>query len=531
MNSTAVAGSLTEDGAHQPQLDLGTSAFMFMATALVQFMTPGLGLFYAGMVGARSTVQLLFQSWICMGVIVCVWNVCGFSMSFGEPWISLNGYHILGNPTTYFFLKGVPISEPLRRGDTTIGEGFPGLLFAAFLGMFAVIAPALLSGAVVERMRFPVFRLLAIMWLLVVYAPVGYWNWGGGWMMQLGAWDFAGGLVVHETAGFSALGMLLILGNRATPPSNGTSSNKGSANNTPRSGAMVTIDANGQQSFGAESFPHNVPLTLLGTSMLWFGWFGFNCGSALSSGRLLAVSFMNTLNAPATAMVTWVAFDRFIKGKPSLVGACSGVVAGLVAITPAAGYVQPQAGLLIGVLATLVCYPCTILVRQKAKLDDACDAVGIHGAGGFLGSVLVGALADDKHCLDVSTADEWCVNPGTVARSLEQMGIQACCGIFVAIYSFAMSILIMKVIFAFTLKLETYTTQQLAYDGASFTERAYRHLTGPILPIPAGPPSVMDDDASTHCDSPDSRHTSGSTRALLVTQQELRRKPLGPIEP
>jgi len=427
---------------------------MFLSTALVQFMTPGLSLFYAGLVGERSAVQLMLQNFIALGLIFLLWVFVGFSMTFGEPlWdVHFHGkkYHLIGNPFTYFMWKNVGLYGPLQRASEVVVCCFPGMLFAAYQGMFATITPALISGGFVDRMHFGPYLLFLSAWLLLVYAPLGYWNWGGGWMYQLGAWDFAGGMVVHESAGFSALGVLLVVGRRKFPK--------------------------GQSSPGA----HSLPMILTGTAMLWFGWFGFNGGSALTIGGLATIAFVNTQIAPATAMVTWVLLSWWNEGKPTLIGACSGVVAGLVVITPSAGFVQPEMAVVAGILGAVWCYTACEFIKHKTTLDDTCDTFGVHGMAGFLGTVFVGTLADPPECQDRETAPDWCANPGTVARSFDQFFKQSLCAVVSAGYALVVTYAMCKVLFSYFPLLDTYELQETTRDWIAHGEHAYT-LTSSLM--------------------------------------------------
>lgn len=447
MNATAEAmGAERSLGDAEISLDNGTTAFMFLATALVQFMTPGLGFFYSGMIGSASVVQVVFQSFACLGVIFVMWVFCAFSLTFGEPMISIGGYNFLGWPSTYFMLRNVHIYEPLQRASTIVVKGFPGMLFMAYQGMFAVITPALISGAFVDRMRISTYLIFITLWILIVYAPLGFWNWGGGWMFQIGAWDFAGGMVVHESAGFSALGILLLLGRRAKPP----------------------------RGVAQDPSPHSIPMVVLGTAMLWFGWFGFNGGSALTIGGLATIAFVNSQLAPAAGMVVWLLLDWIVKKKPTLMGACSGAIAGLVVITPGAGFMQPGMAMLTGVIAACFCFFCSVMVKEVFRIDDTCDTVGVHGMGGLIGTLLVGVLSDPPECQEAGTAPEWCANPGTVARSWEQFKIQAFCGVVAAIYSAIVSYFLAMVVCSFAGPMDTYEQQAEAKDALGFGEDAYR---------------------------------------------------------
>jgi len=332
----------------------------------------------------------------------------------------------------------------------------------AYQGMFAVIAPALISGALVDRVRFGPYMIFITTWLIFCYAPLGFWNWGGGWMFQIGAWDFAGGMVVHEAAGFSSAAAMWMLGKRASAPPDRPSI--------------------------ADTTPHSLPLVLLGTAMLWFGWFGFNGGSALTIGGLATVAFVNTQLAPSAAMITWQALDWFFLGRPTLFGACSGAVAGLVTITPSAGFVQPQMAMLAGVIGACVCWFAVRFIKRTDILDDAVDTVGVHGVGGFLGTILVGVISDPAECLDKNTAPDWCANPGTCTRSFQQLWIQIVCAVASALWSFAMTALIFKVIQSFCPRLETWEEQEAARDEISFNEVAYKWDN----PAPLEDPDLVD---------------------------------------
>merc|ERR1740138_90473 len=337
----------------------------------------------------------MMQSFVSMGVTSIFWFVCGFSICFGESG------QFMGSPWTYFGLRNVNANVALDGSD----GGIPGLLFAMYQGMFAVITPALMTGAFADRFRFKPYIVFIIIWLVLVYAPFCHWVWGGGWLAEWGVWDFAGGIVVHITAGFSALAALAVVGKRPIDPN------------------MLAEDIDK---------PHNVPLVALGTAMLWFGWFGFNGGSALAAGGPAVAAAVNSEIAGSVALFTWLLIDWFRNGKPGLVGLCVGAIAGLATVTPAAGFIQPWAACILGFVATFFCYGCCEL-RKKLGMDDALDVWGVHGMGGFLGTVLLGVLADDEDC------GKSCVNPGTVNRSLEQLGKQAVAAVFCAVYSFVVT--------------------------------------------------------------------------------------------
>jgi ammonium transporter, Amt family len=325
------------------------TAFILIAAALVMFMTPGLALFYAGLVRAKNVLGTVMHSFFMLGLATIVWVVVGYSLSFGTD---IGG--IIGG-LDYLFLNGV---GPEADGPV---DNIPHLAFMIFQCMFAVITPALISGAFAERIKFSAFALFSGLWIIFVYSPMCHWVWGGGWMGEIGALDFAGGAVVHMSSGAAALAAAMVLGFR-----------KGY----------------GQQSF----MPHNLPMTLTGAGILWFGWFGFNAGSALAADGLAATAFVTTQVATASAMIGWLIIEKLHAGKPTTLGAASGALAGLVAITPAAGFVTPMAALAIGFLGGMFCYG-GVLLKSKLKYDDALDVVGIHGIGGTWGALATGLFA------------------------------------------------------------------------------------------------------------------------------------------
>ncbi|MDF3023364.1 MAG: Ammonium transporter [Alphaproteobacteria bacterium] len=327
-------------------------AWMLMATALVLLMTPGVAFFYGGMVTRRNAVSTKFQSYVSIGIVGLLWAVCGYSLVF-----SGDTFGFIGD-LEYFMLRGVG-AEPNPAYGTTI----PHVLFMLFQATFAIITPALITGAVAERVRFKAWLIIMAMWSLLVYVPVAHWVWGpGGWIAKMGGLDFAGGLVVHMTSGYAALVAALTLGPR--------------------------------QNFGrSENQGFSAPLVLLGTAFLWFGWFGFNAGSALGATPLAAMAAGTTFFAAATAMTIWMLCDWYVQGRPTAVGAAVGAVAGLVAITPAAGYVTLQAAIIIGAVAALACNGAARLVKHKLKTDDTVDVFACHGVGGTIGAILTAVFA------------------------------------------------------------------------------------------------------------------------------------------
>src|SRR5262252_3648133 len=329
-------------------LNSGDTAWMLMASALVLLMTPGLALFYGGMVRRKNVLSTMMYSFFTMGLVTVQWVLLGYSLAFGT---SQGGF--IGG-LDYLFLRGM---APQLKGS------LPHLAYMAFQLKFAIITPALITGAFVERMKFSAYVLFALLWSTLVYDPVAHWTWAdGGWLAQLGVLDFAGGTVVHSTAGLSALVCALFIGNRL--------------------------------GYGKERFiPHDMTMTLAGAGLLWFGWFGFNAGSALAAGQNAALAFATTHIAAAAAAMSWVLAEWIYRGKPTLLGFASGLVAGLVAITPNAGFVGPMAALVIGLLAGVVCYS-AVLFKEKLHYDDSLDAWGVHGVGGMLGALLVGVFAE-----------------------------------------------------------------------------------------------------------------------------------------
>lgn len=325
------------------------TAFMMIATALVMLMTPGLALFYSGLVRSKNVLSTIMQSFVCLGLISILWVIFGYSLSFGPD---IGGF--IGG-LDHLWLKGVGL-EPSPYADT-----IPGLIFCAFQLMFAIITPALITGAFAERMKFSAFLIFTALWATFVYFPVCHWVWGGGWLGNMGALDFAGGTVIHINSGAAALVTAIYIGKR--------------------------------RGYGKEAFhPHNLPMTILGAGILWFGWFGFNAGSALSAGKTAALAFFTTQIATGAALLSWTFAEWIFQKKPTTLGAASGAVAGLVAITPAAGFVGPIPAVFIGGVAGLICYM-AVLLKVKLGYDDALDVVGVHGIGGLWGALATGLFA------------------------------------------------------------------------------------------------------------------------------------------
>jgi Amt family ammonium transporter len=335
-------------------LDTGDTAWVLAAAALVLFMTPGLALFYGGMVRAKNVLGMLMQNFFAMGLVSVLWALVAFSLAFGEDHGGvIGGFDLVG--LKGLFSGTVPALEALT---------IPALVFCAYQMMFAIITPALITGATADRMKFAGYVVFIGAWLLLVYAPVAHWVFSpSGWLFKRGALDFAGGTVVHINAGIAALAVILVLGKRRGWP-------------------------------GAAMPPHSLPLTLLGTGILWFGWFGFNAGSALGANSLAGQAFMNTHLAAAAAMLGWVLAEVIKDGKATTLGAASGAVAGLVAITPCAGFVGGIAGIAIGGIAGVVCF-LAIQLKFRFGYDDSLDVVAVHLVGGIIGSLLLGFFSTD----------------------------------------------------------------------------------------------------------------------------------------
>lgn len=378
------------------KVDTGDTAWVLISAALVMLMTPGLALFYGGMVRKKNVLGTIMHSFVAIAVVSIQWILIGYSLSFGPD---ING--IIGG-LDWIGLKGVGLVPNPDYAPT-----IPHMAFMIYQAMFAVITPALISGAFAERMKFSSFLLFILLWTTIVYDPVAHWVWGtGGWMKNLGVLDFAGGIVVHITSGISALAAALIMGKR--------------------------------KGFMREPMPpHNLPMTVLGAGLLWFGWFGFNAGSALSAGGLSTMAFVATHIAAVSATLVWVIIEWLHRGKPTMFGAATGSIAGLATITPASGFVGPMPALVIGLLAGSVCY---MALNMKGKLgyDDSLDAFGVHGVGGILGTLGAGLFAEKL--INPSGAD------GLFFGNPHQLVVQIMSIAAVVIYSFAVTLILLKLI-------------------------------------------------------------------------------------
>jgi len=382
--------------AEAPKTDPGDTAFVLISAALVMLMTPGLAMFYGGMVRKKNVLGTLMHSFVAIALISIQWILVGYSLSFGPD---ING--IIGS-LAWAGLKGVGI-DPNPDYAATI----PHMAFMIYQAMFAVITPALISGAIAERMKFSAFLIFILLWSTFVYDPVAHWVWGtGGWLRNMGVLDFAGGIVVHITSGISALAAAVMIGRR--------------------------------RGYLREAMPpHNLPLTVLGAGLLWFGWFGFNAGSALSSGGLSTMAFVVTHTAAVTATLVWVIIEWKHRGKPTMFGAATGAIAGLATITPASGFVDPIGAIAIGAAAGAVCY-LSLSLKPKLGFDDSLDAFGVHGVGGILGTIGAGFLA--QKAINSAGADGLLFgNAGQLVTQL--MGIAV-----VAIFSFTVSLILLKLI-------------------------------------------------------------------------------------
>jgi ammonium transporter, Amt family len=410
------------------------TAWMLVATALVLLMTPALAFFYGGLVRSKNSLNTMMMSFVALGAVGITWALGAYSLAFTE------GGPLLGG-TANLFLNGIGVGA-----QGTI----PQVLFLIYQGTFAIITAALISGAVVERMRFGPYIAFIVLWTLVVYAPMAHWVWGGGWLMSRGVLDFAGGTVVHINAGISAVVAATVLGVR--------------------------------KDYGRQAIlPHNVPFVLLGAGLLWFGWFGFNGGSALAANELAALAFANTALAPMATLVVWVLLDYFRTGRATAVGGATAIVVGLVAITPAAGFVSPRAALLLGAIATFPSY-FVIVARSRTRLDDSLDVFAGHGVGGITGALLTGVFA--------SKVWNPAGNDGLLAGNPSQLMTQAL-GVGAAIlYSAVATFALLKVLGLVTALRAAPKTEGMGMDVTQHGEEAYTNGEGSILVISEPAPGM-----------------------------------------
>jgi Amt family ammonium transporter len=366
---------------------------MLVATALVLLMTPALAFFYGGLVRSKNALNTMMMSVIALGYVGILWAIIGYTLAFspGNNWIGDLSNALLNG-------VGLEVRDPNA-------VKIPHALFMAYQATFAIITAALISGAIVERMRFSAYVMFISLWSIVVYAPIAHWVWGGGWLSKMGALDFAGGTVVHVNAAVAALVAAVLVGKRQEYPS-------------------------------SSLLPHNVPFVLLGAGLLWFGWFGFNAGSALAASPIAALAFVTTLLAPAATLVVWTLLDTMRSGKPTAVGAATAIVVGLVAITPAAGYVSPMGAIALGALSAFPSY-FGLIVRARTSLDDSLDVVAAHGLGGTTGALLTGVFA-------VKSLNG--VADGLLHGNPAQLGIQATAVAAAIVYSGIGSFVLLKLI-------------------------------------------------------------------------------------
>ncbi len=394
------------------------TAWMLVATALVLLMTPALAFFYGGLVRSKNALNTMMMSFVSLGFVGVLWAVVGYSLAFstGGAWVG---------DLSRVFLRGVGL-----EAQGTI----PHVLFMAYQGTFAIITAALISGAIVERMRFSIYVLFISLWALIVYSPVAHWVWGGGWLAKWGALDFAGGTVVHVNAAAAALVAAIVVGKRQEYPS-------------------------------SSLLPHSVPLTLLGAGLLWFGWFGFNAGSALAASPIAGLAFVTTMLAPAATLLVWTFLDAARSRKPTAVGAATAIVVGLVAITPAAGFISPMSAIALGGIAAVPSY-LGLMVRVKTSLDDSLDVVAAHGVGGTVGALLTGIFAQKS----------WNgIADGALFGNPRQLLIQAAAIVAVLLYSAIVSFILLKAISLVTPLRATPDDETTGLDVTLHGEEAYLH--------------------------------------------------------
>lgn len=410
-------------------MNSGDIAWMLVSTALVLFMTPGLAFFYGGMVRSKHVLSMLMQNFMAMGLLAVLWAVVGFTLAFGN--VGDAGW--IGN-LDFLGLRDIGVNDTFSLAPT-----IPFILFCAYQMTFAVITPALITGATADRLKFSAYLIFIAVWLLAVYAPVAHWVFAGGWLADLGALDFAGGAVVHINAGAAALALILVLGRR--------------------------------HGWGNEPMPpHSLPLTMLGTGILWFGWFGFNAGSALGANGIAAMALMNTFLAASAGMLGWVLAERLKDGHPTTLGAASGAVAGLVAITPCAGFVGGMSPIAIGFIAGVVCL-LAIRLKTRFNYDDSLDVIGVHLVGGLLGSLLLGFFAD--HSVNEIAVDGLLLGGGT-GLLVDQLIASAA----TLAFSFVVSLVLAKLIDV-TIGLRVTHDQELeGLDRSVHAESAYSGIDG-----------------------------------------------------
>jgi Amt family ammonium transporter len=408
-------------------LDTGNTGFMLLCCSLVMLMTPGLAFFYGGLVGRKNVLAIMIQSFVSMGWTTVLWWLCGFSMCFsGDLKSGTDFAGIIGN-FNWAFLRGITLDTP--SPNTTI----PMIVFCAYQMMFAIITPALITGAFANRITFKAYMFFLTLWLLLVYFPFVHMIWGGGILALWGVKDFAGGIVVHNIAGLAALASVIYVGKRKF------------------------FDAG----------PHSIPLVALGTGLLWFGWYGFNAGSEFRVDSITAVAFLNTDIAASFAAIAWLVIDWMVNKKPKFLGLLTGAVAGLATITPAAGYVSPSTACLIGVIAGIVCFY-AVALKNKLKWDDALDVWGVHGVGGFIGIIMLGMFASTAwNSAAMGGVD------GLFHGNPHFFFIQLLAVVFSSIWAFGFTLGMLWVIGKFTPVKVTAETEEVGLDLGVHGEQAY----------------------------------------------------------
>lgn len=397
-------------------INSGDTAFMMLCTAMVCLMTPGLAFFYGGLARKRSILFIMMESFISMGIVTLIWMFGGFGLAFGKD---IHG--VIGRFTDYFGLAHVGLVP-----NAVHAASIPFALFFLFQLMFCVITVPLMTGAFAERLNLKGYILLLICWTILVYIPVCHWVWGEGFLSKWGFVDFAGGTVIHTTAGFAALASIFVLGKRK-------------------------VAKQGMH-------PNNLMAAAIGTGLLWFGWFGFNSGGALSAGALATKAFTNTLVGLASGMIAWLIMAKILRGKINFVDVMTGSVAGLATITPCAGYIAPSSAIIVGIVAGIICN-LAVGFRQKKGWDDALDVWGVHGVGGFTGTILIGLLADKT------------VNG--VGASFHQLLVQVCGVVLTAIYAFVLTYVLLKILGAVTQIKPTQKQIEEGLDKTLLEETAY----------------------------------------------------------
>ncbi|HZJ31143.1 MAG TPA: ammonium transporter [Vicinamibacterales bacterium] len=412
-------------------MNAADTAWMLVATALVLLMTPALAFFYGGLVRSKNALNTMMMSFISLGFVGVLWAVVGYSLalSTGNNWIG---------DLSLAFLNGVGLDNMGAVVPLTI----PHVLYMAFQATFCIITAALISGAIVERMRFSAYVTFISLWSLVVYAPIAHWVWGGGWLADMGAWDFAGGTVVHVNAAAAAFVAAMVVGRRSD--------------------------------YGSSSIlPHNVPFVLLGSGLLWFGWFGFNAGSAVAASPIAGLAFVTTMLAPAATLVVWTFLDMMRSKRATAVGCATAIVVGLVAVTPAAGFISPMNAILLGGIAAIPSY-LALMIRAKTSLDDSLDVVAAHGVGGTVGALLTGVFA--SKALNG-------VFDGALYGNPQQVLIQGAAVLAAMFYSGIMSFILLKVIGVVIPLRATLAEETEGLDLNAHGEEAYMHVGGsaPIM--------------------------------------------------